>query len=569
MPRRLVAAAVIAISLAASAPDAGAHASLERSEPAPSASLPESPERVLLDFDEAVDAGTTEIRLLDATGAETDVGQPVGDAADPTIVTSTVPPLAEGAYVVAWRIVSTDGHPVSGAFPFQVGDAAPIDTSGLVAQTLDEQQGDPAVEALLTVARLVGYVGLALLVGGYAFVRRIWPAAGASRPARRTMIAGWVAAAVGALGTFLLTGPYVRGGPLGDALDPAVWSDLLDGRTGRAVWVRLLLAGLAGVVVMGLDRRPTAAGEVARIGVLGALLATYSIDGHESAGRWVALAVIDHAVHLVAMSLWLGGLALLVVCLASTDRAVPAPGGVPLARAVGAAVIDADTASPVPEPDGRATAVRRFSRLAQWCVVALVITGFLEAWRLLDRPGALFDTTYGRTLTVKLVLVAALVGLGAWSRHLVRARARPDQLWRSVVTEVAVALAVLAVTATLVDTSPSEAVDSEPVHASLVQGDVILDLTLTPAAVGENEVHLTFSPPGGGLQEVTDVEVRLTAEGRPDLGPVPVELTPAGPNHAIGYGVQLPYAGDWTIEVLATAPDGARLRYSTIAEVAS
>jgi len=132
---------------------------------------------------------------------------------------------------------------------------------------------------------------------------------------------------------------------------------------------------------------------------------------------------------------------------------------------------------------------------------------------------------------------------------------------------VVMAMLVVAVTATLVDTSPTEVVAAEPLNVSLVQGDVILDLTLTPAAVGSNEVHLTFSPPGGGLQEVADIEVRLTAVDEPDLGPVPVELTPGGPNHAIGYGVQLPYAGDWTIEVLATAPDGARLRYSTVAEV--
>jgi copper transport protein len=104
-------------------------------------------------------------------------------------------------------------------------------------------------------------------------------------------------------------------------------------------------------------------------------------------------------------------------------------------------------------------------------------------------------------------------------------------------------------------------------QVSLVQGDVILDLTLTPAAVGPNEIHLTFPPPGGGLQEVSDIEVRMVAVDRPDLGPVPVELTPAGPNHAIAYGVQVPYAGEWTIEVLADAPDGARLRYSTTAEV--
>jgi copper transport protein len=553
---------LIVLCLALGAPGASAHASLERSEPAPSASLPESPEQVLLDFDESVDAGTARIRLLDADGGEATLGNPTGDPTDPTIVVATVPPLDEGAYVVAWRVVSSDGHPVSGAFPFQVGDVAPIDTSALIARTLDQQQGDPAVEALLTVARLVGYVGLALLVGGYAFVYWIWPGSGSRWPVRRTMFAGWVAAVVGALGTFLLTGPYVQGGELGDALDPGVWSNVLDGRTGRAVWVRLVIAGIAGIVVMGLDRRASRAGHVARVGVLAALVATYSIDGHEAAGRWVAVATVDHAVHLIAMSLWLGGLALLVVCLASRTAA-PSP----KARPVGAAVVEVDADEHSPEPDGPHAAVRRFSVLAQWCVVALVITGTLEAWRLLDRPGALLDTTFGRTLTVKLLLVGALIGLGAWSRHLVRARVRSDLLWRSIVTEVAVAMSVLAVTATLVDTSPTEVVAAEPLNVSLVQGDVILDLTLTPAAVGSNEVHLTFSPPGGGLQEVADIEVRLTAVDEPDLGPVPVELTPGGPNHAIGYGVQLPYAGDWTIEVLATAPDGARLRYSTVAEV--
>jgi copper transport protein len=556
--RGLVAASLIGLSLLFGAPGAGAHASLERSEPAPSASLPEPPERVLLDFDESIDAGTADIRLLGGDGTETELGQPNGDPTDPTIVTATVPPLDEGAYVVAWRVVSTDGHPVSGAFPFQVGDAAPVDTTGLLAQTLDQQQGDPAVEALLTVARLVGYVGLAMLVGGYVFVRWIWPGSAGLSSVRRAVFAGWVAAVAGALGTFLLTGPYVQGGSLADALDPALWSDVLDTRTGRAVWVRLLIAGIAGIVVMGLDRRPTGAGDVARIGVLAALVATYSIDGHEAAGQWVGLAVVDHAVHLVAMALWLGGLALLVVCLA--NRAVPRP------VAVGAAVAPVDTVDLTPGRDPRASAVHRFSVLAQWCVLALVVTGSVEAWRLLDRPGALLDTAFGRTLTVKLMLVAVLLALGAWSRHLVRTR-RPDLLWRSVVTEVAVALSVLAVTATLVDTSPTEVVAAEPLQVSLVQGDVILDLTLTPAAVGPNEIHLTFSPPGGGLQEVSDIEVRMTAVDRPDLGPVPVELTPAGPNHAIAYGVQVPYAGEWTIEVLADAPDGARLRYSTTAEV--
>ncbi len=558
MRRALAAVVLIALSLLLGATSASAHASLVRSEPVPSASLPEPPDRVLLEFDEAVDAGTAEIRLLDADGATIELGGPAGSPSDATVITATVPALDEGAYVVAWRIVSDDGHPVSGAFPFQVGDAAPIDTSALLAATLEDQQGDPTVEALLTASRLVGYAGIALLVGGYAFVRRVWRGSGSSPLVRRTMVFGWVAAFVGSLGTFLLTGPYTQRGSLADALSPDVWQDVLDSRSGRAVWARVVVAGLAGIVVAGLDRKPTGGGQAARIGILTTLVVTTSVDGHEASGRWAGLAMVDHAIHITAMSLWLGGLALLAICLVPRP-ATAAPAPLPVGAAVAAVDISHE----------RVAAVRRFSTLAQWCVAALVLTGVLEAWRLLEDAGALFDTAFGRTLVVKLVLVAALVGLGAWSRRLVRRRDRPDLLWRSVVTEVAVAASVLAVTATLVDTNPREVAAVAPYQATLVQGDVILDLTVTPARVGTNEVHLTFSPPGGGLQEVSAIEVRLTAIGRDDLGPVPVELTPAGPNHAIAYGVQVPFAGEWSVEVLATAPDGARLRYATPVDVAS
>jgi copper transport protein len=564
MRRALVAAFLVALSVLFGAAPAGAHASLVGSEPAPSASLPESPEQILLDFDEAVDAGTAEIRLLDTEGASIGLGPPTGSPSDATVITASVPELDEGAYVVAWRIVSDDNHPVSGAFPFQVGDAAPIDTSALLASTLEEQQGDPTVEALLTASRLVGYAGMALLIGGYAFVRRIWRGSGSAPLVRRTMLLGWVAAVVGSLGTFLLTGPYTQRGTLGNALSPDVWQDVLAGRSGRAIWVRVIVAGLAGIVVTGLARKPTAAGQAARIAILAALVVTTSIDGHEAAGRWTGLAMVDHAIHITAMSLWLGGLALLAICLvprAATVGAAPRP--------VGAAVAEVDTGGEPSRPSHeRVAAVRRFSTLAQWCVAALVLTGVFEAWRLLDGVDALFDTTFGRTLVVKLALVAALVALGAWSRRLVRRRERPDLLWRSVVTEVAVALSVLAVTATLVDTNPREVAAVEPFQAMLAEGDVILDLTVTPARAGTNEIHLTFSPPGGSLQQVSEMEVRMTAIGREDLGPVPVELTAAGPNHAIAYGVQVPFGGEWSIEVLATAPDGARLRYATPVDIA-
>ncbi len=88
--------------------------------------------------------------------------------------------------------------------------------------------------------------------------------------------------------------------------------------------------------------------------------------------------------------------------------------------------------------DERAEAVDRFSSVAFGCVVALVVAGVVQAWRIL--PGGLSDLTstdYGRILLVKVAFVAGLVALGWGSRRLLRRRMLGQPLWRSVATEVA------------------------------------------------------------------------------------------------------------------------------------
>ncbi len=207
----------------------------------------------------------------------------------------------------------------------------------------------------------------------------------------------------------------------------------------------------------------------------------------------------------------------------------------------------------------------RFSAVAFGCVVALVATGVVQTWRIL--PGGLSDLTttdYGRTLLVKLAFVAGLVALGWGSRRLVRRRRLGQPLWRSVATEVVVAIAVLAVTAVLTGSSPTAATSgSGTVSASVIQGDLLADISVIPGRVGLNELHVTLSPPGGSLDAAKDATARMTLPSRADVGPIPIELTPAGPNHYIGSGVQIPFKGDWTLEVVVTTADDATVLLST------
>ena len=562
----------VALALGPAGP-AHAHASLESSSPAASSVLDEPPTDITLDFDEPVTAQADGVRLLDSSANPIALGPPE-QGSDSTVVVAAVPEIPDGAYVVAWQVVSQDGHPLSGAFAFQVGREAAIDTRDLLASVLSGQAGDGTVEQLATFARLLTYAGLALGIGGAAFATAIWPSASDRWSARRLVWFGWAAIAVGTVGTILISGPYLTGRSIGAVGDLDLLRSVADTRVVQMAVIRLALVVLALPLMARLARGWGGNAQLAGVLLGELIIGTVALAGHAGSGRYAALGVLLDAVHLAAMAVWLGGLALLVVLLPSTGPAVPAVAGEPVASeepvltsgTVGAALAPIDETS-----DDRMEGVTRFSSVAFACVVALVATGVVQTWRVL--PGGLGDLTstdYGRTLLVKLVFVAGLVALGWGSRRLVARRLLGPPLWRSVATEVVIAVAVLVVTAILTGSPPAEAeTTTRTVSATMVQGDLLADVSLIPARVGANDLHLTFSPPGGTLDAVKDATARLELPEREDLGPLPIELIPAGPNHYIANGLQIPYEGDWTLEVVATTADDATVRMTTTLDVDS
>src|SRR4029453_14548847 len=158
--------------------------------------------------------------------------------------------------------------------------------------------------------------GLLVLVGGAIFVAALWPA-GAGEPRARWILGGAWWAAVGATVLSIpLQATYAAGGSLADALDPSVIGDELGARTGRAWLIRLALLAGAAVVGPRLARRASQGRNEALLPVaVGgglALLATITFPAHAGAGDLVGLAGVTDIVHLSAVSVWLGGLAVLL-----------------------------------------------------------------------------------------------------------------------------------------------------------------------------------------------------------------------------------------------------------------
>jgi methionine-rich copper-binding protein CopC len=114
--RRLV-ARVAAALLLASATAVHAHSLLLEASPAPDTTVP-PPREVRLRFNNRVERSLSRVRVVDARGAVQDL--PVAKDGGADSVVATAPALAAGAYRLEWRVLSADGHVVTGRYAFRV-----------------------------------------------------------------------------------------------------------------------------------------------------------------------------------------------------------------------------------------------------------------------------------------------------------------------------------------------------------------------------------------------------------------------------------------------------------------
>src|SRR5262249_14566238 len=136
------------------------------------------------------------------------------------------------------------------------------------------------------------------------------------------------------------------------------------------------------------------------------------------------------------------------------------------------------------------------------------------------------------------------------------------RLRASIGAEVALAAAVLAVTSLLVATVPAIADVSKPFNATIRQGQRLASITVDPARTGRNTMHVYISTPGGALDKAQEITVRMTLPAH-DLGPIPVPVENAGPNHVLSNNLHLPFSGDWQVEILALFGATEQVRFAT------
>jgi copper transport protein len=206
------------------------------------------------------------------------------------IVIPLKPNLARGPYSVRWRVVSNDGHLISGVMAFAVGAGQPRPVSTLTAG------GGVSTGSFLL--RLLFFAGV-LLAGGAALTGR--------RLGARTAVvvpAGLVLVAAGGFGLL--------------ALEPAADATRFGRVTETAAIVALVgvAAALAAIVIPPLRLAVLAVGALE---LAAPTLAGHALDPH----RLRALVALADFVHVVGAAVWIGGLALLVLGGGRRDRFPP------------------------------------------------------------------------------------------------------------------------------------------------------------------------------------------------------------------------------------------------------
>jgi methionine-rich copper-binding protein CopC len=145
---RLTAGSALAgLLLLPTADAATAHDELVGSDPAPGAALDSAPAAVRLDYSADVLAFGAAVIVADADGDPWQAGEPVLDGSSVSVPLD--PSLPDGAYEVRWRVVSSDGHPITGLVPFTVGDVAEATdepSTGSTGATVPDD-ADPAPSA--------------------------------------------------------------------------------------------------------------------------------------------------------------------------------------------------------------------------------------------------------------------------------------------------------------------------------------------------------------------------------------------------------------------------------------
>jgi len=531
--RLLLTVAIGLLAALAIAGSAGAHAVLEKTVPEADSRMEASPPSVEILFNERLDSGGARLLVLNEASKDVAKGK-VESISEGKGIRIALPKLGEGHYTVSYSVISADGHPISGAYVFTVGNPAPLDASKLdphqqVGHSHNHGGGGLTADSfLLYAARIVYYAGLLVTAGlaVWSLLRSMSPVVREAH-GRSLGLAGKFALIATLAFVFFSLRDLGQGEPLSE------WGRILTDTTIGKLYLAQLLLALAAPLLPSLGAWPR---------TIWAAIALFveSWSGHAAAFEPIAYTVGLDFAHLLAAALWSGGLLLL---LAVWFKERPEAGRFALL----------------------------FSKWALISFIALWITGILSTLDFLPSLEYLRYTAWGTWLLVKAG-VSLLVAVTAF---LIRRRLKKGNLPNGLLlkTDVGLLAAIVLCVGILTYQTPLPA--NEPLSFHKMGTEMHVTLRVTPNTPGDNQFYLKiWLPERIGQGEPKSVKLRMLPMDKEGLGFIDVPLEPytdeemdAFPDYKKSAykatGPYLPFAGKWKAQVRVTDAEDTEIVVET------
>lgn len=522
-----------------------AHASLASSDPPANASLSVPPDEITLRFTEPLESSFSRFVLRDSDGNLVETAQSQIDSGDQTVLLMQPGTLPDGLYTVVWRVLSTDGHSTEGSFAFGVGVTVTSDVSKPVI--------DESIPPESAIVRWMNLLSLALPVGSIAFWLFAWRQAVPNgqphieKRMRQWMAFGWLLLGITSLLSLMLQASIGADVPFWSVVThPSLGETLTSSRYGQ-IWLARIVywLGLGGVLWLARNERWLY--WIALV-IGGQILLTTSLYSHAAAVQTdTTAAIAGDWLHLLATSVWIGGLVQFAIVIGLVRRYF-------------------SVSTPI-----LSTLVGYFSNFARVCVVGLAISGIYSAWLQVGSVDALFVTTYGQLLLIKIGLVIPMLAVSAINLIFTsRSLQRGEELWAGrlrglIGAEVALGVGIMAAVGMLTAIPPARTVLAvqnaavpdavlEPFLEMQTGETVMAHLEISPGYVGANTFTVNlYDLDGNPLSDAQLIRLRIDNTeqnlGESELRP---ELNPDGAYVVDGSNLSMP--GAWRIRMTVQRP---------------
>lgn len=470
--------------------NASAHAYIVNSSPSENESLDDSPTKATIEYNEKIQSGFAVLNVTNSAGEKVDEGNVTVE--DKTISVDLKANLKNDVYTMEWRVVSADGHSITGLVPFSIGELP----EGVVLPQ-EQYTADKSSMVSVSINKVLLYSGFSLYMGLVLFYL-VWFRPNGLEPkiAGRTKRYAVVALTLIGLGllSFIVIQTQVNAGvSFFQALKPSLLLETLQSTKEGTIWsiqmVLFLLLVLAQVLIFKkgalLKKRLWILPLISFVGIL----LCKAFIGHPSSSPYENAAIIMNFFHLTAASIWLGGIIVIIFLL---KEGVFAKEG--------------------EQHDIYWNTLQAYSMWALFTVAVLAISGAVNGSLLIPDFHSLVSTAYGITLLVKVGIFALMIGFGAY--HLVSRTMLSRQKFYKKTIKIEMVLGVLLLMVTSVFTqlqTPTLPIDKPFYSEAEISYNENLSLAVSPKKTGiqnQYEVNL-FDNDRDPLKDPEQITIEL------------------------------------------------------------